>query len=138
MNPQPIPRSESAPQVDLHYCDLSRDEKSCIVYLETCVVDAGGLVEGLRMNAADHEVVARFRSLGLLEFYRVPASLLSEGMRLGQGSNHIVRFSEGAWLLAHEGRRARSERLGPFALKVFVELADMGKIATATTTPEAS
>ncbi len=97
---------------------LSKDERSILVYMECCIVDAGGMLESIRMNADDHENAKKFKDAGLIDFGRVPACLLSEG----RGKNYWVTFTPEAWSLVSELRQIRARQLGPFAKAVFVEI----------------
>lgn len=104
---------------------MTKDERSIVLYLETCLVDAGGLVEGVRMNDADHEAIGRLSEAGLLRVYRIPAAML------GTGGNprwtHIACFASAGWGLAHQLRRKRAEQVGPYATSVIAELTERGK-----------
>jgi hypothetical protein len=107
--------------------ELSAAERSCLMYLETCVVDAGGIVEAVRMNADDMEAVERFRAWGWVEFARIPSCLLEERYR--SAWSHIVLFRPTAWTMAHQCRMRRGAKHGPFAEKAVAELRAMGKFA---------
>lgn len=89
--------------------DLSRDEQSCLLYLETCMVDQHGRCEGVRMNAADQEAVKKFVEQGLLEFGRIPLKEIPRPDGRVQNTNW-VKFNDGAWELAHKLRRQRADR----------------------------
>lgn len=104
---------------------MSRDERSCLLYLETCAVDAGGIVEGVRLNGADHAAIQRFADAGMLQFARVPARMLGTGYR--DTWTHIVRFHDAAWVLAHQLRRQRGLRHGPFAEEAIADLEARGR-----------
>ena len=103
--------------------DLTKIERSCLTYLETCAVDAGGLVESVRMNSDDFDAIEKFKAEGLLRFGRVHSSLLEEARRLAttRGSiyNYWVEFCDAGWKLAADARKLRARQRGPFARKVF-------------------
>jgi hypothetical protein len=106
---------------------MTKDEKSCLVYLETCAVDYGGLAAGARMNSEDHAACKRFEELGLATVRRVPASLFTQ-----QGSvtlNHFVVMTDAGFALAHELRKLRAAKRGPTANAVLAELIERGKLA---------
>jgi hypothetical protein len=86
---------------------LTRDEKSALVYAETCLVDYGGLLEGIRMNEHDIAAFNRFQTEGLLTWGRVPGAMLGTFARK---VTHWITFNDGAWILAHRLRRARAGR----------------------------
>jgi hypothetical protein len=98
---------------------LTKDERSFLLYVETCCVDGGGLLVGVRMNAEDHAAAAKFVEAGLLaSFGRIPSALLG---RSGspQGATHYAELTDAGWLLAHTLRRERAKRRGPYATSVF-------------------
>lgn len=109
---------------------MTKDERTCLLYLETCAVDYGGLVQGARMNKADHDACERFAELGLATLYRVPSRLFTT--QSGQVQNHFVIMTDAGFALAHKLRRQRSERMQkqgtPFA--VIEALVEKGKIET--------
>ena len=105
-------RSDSALQVD----DMSRDERSFLLYAETCCVDGGGLLVGERMNADDHDAAKKFIALGLMAFGRIPSELIGAGPR---GVTHYAELTDAGWSLAWELRKARASRRGPYAEQVF-------------------
>ena len=88
--------------------ELTRDEKSVLLYAETCLVDGGGLMAGARMNEADIAALKRFREAGVLDFGRIPFHTLNELIQPAVKLTHWVRFHESAWQLAHALRRQRA------------------------------
>lgn len=89
----------------IHLTQLSSQERSLLLFLECCAVDYGGMVDTKRMSSDDIETAKRWSSEGFIEFGRICASDLS------RHGSHWVRLSERAWVLAHEERRARFERI---------------------------
>lgn len=95
---------------------MTKDEKSCLLYIETCCVDRGGLLEGCRLNAADHAAIGLFKTHGLLtRAGRIPAKLLKNS------STHYAELSDAGWELAHQLRRwrARPEARFPSQAAIF-------------------
>lgn len=86
---------------------MSRDEQTCLLYLETCAVDYDGFVESIRMNAADFAATEEFKRQGLVEFQRVPGAMLGSFSRK---VTHYVTFTPAGWALAHRLRIERAER----------------------------
>jgi hypothetical protein len=86
--------------------DMSKDERSLLVFFETCVVDQNGRVKIPHMNADDMEIAARWTTEGFVTFGRICAE------DIGQASwgTHSVTLSDEAWTLAHAERRARAAR----------------------------
>ena len=96
---------------------MNRHEESLLLYLETCVVDHGGEVEGSHMNKEEYGIAHRWHETGFIAFGRLPAkSIMREGKRGSSTSRRAtnwVRFSGAAWAEAHRLRRERAERLIP-------------------------
>jgi len=95
--------------------DLTKTEKSLLLYLETCLVDHRGRVQSARMNKEDFEAIKHLESLGLIVFFRRRWSEIrgdtKKGIKRGTGINtHEVRFSQEAWDIAHQLRRERAEK----------------------------
>ena len=88
--------------------ELTKVQRSILLYAECCLVDYGGLLEGSRMNADDLGALREFHDAGLLRFGRVPGSLL--GSFIGRSITHWVVFTPAGWDLAHATRRLQSER----------------------------
>ena len=84
--------------------DMSRDERGLLLFLETCLVDYCGRVNKARMNQLDEEIGQRWIEEGFVSGGRIASDDHN-----GQGA-HWIEFSEEAWKLAHEERRARFER----------------------------
>lgn len=87
--------------------DLTRTERSILLYAETTMVDYGGLLEGPRMNADDHAALDRLQAAGMLTWGRVPGRLL--GHFIGRNITHWVEFTDAGWTLAQQTRRYRCE-----------------------------
>ena len=90
---------------------LTRDEKSILLYAETCLVDRGGLLEGMRMNEADMAALKKFKEAGALDFGRIPFKTISTLIHPHNGGQftHWVTFHEPAWQAAYALRRLRSQ-----------------------------
>lgn len=99
---------------------MTKDERSMLVYAETCVVDYSGLLEGQRMNRADMEALKKFKAAGLLDYGRIPAALLDRSY----GKTHWVTFNESAWTLAHQLRRVRAQQISTTRKAVDAALAE--------------
>ncbi len=107
--------------------EMTKAEKSMLLYLESCAVDASGLAEGIRMNAEDMEAAKRFKVLGLAELHRIPSHLLG-GVK-GKQYTHWVKMSDAGFALAHQLRRERADRKVPgYATDVVEALTEIGKI----------
>ena len=85
-----------------------------LLYLETCMVDHGGAFRWNKIG--DDEIyLEEFNQEGLISFERLPSSLIEKHRYnlgpAGPFTHRLTYFSEKAWNLAVELRRARSERL---------------------------
>lgn len=101
MNEDEPPR----PPVSLE--EMTRDERSLLIYLETCAVDYGGLVSIEHMNEGDLTIMEEWTESGFLEFGRITRASI-KGLR---DRSRWVKLSPTAWKLAHEERRARHKRI---------------------------
>lgn len=86
--------------------NMTNDERSLLLYLETRAVGYGGLVAPRHMNAEDFCIAKKWDKEGFIGFGR----LVSESCNYTTCS-HWVTLSEEAWELAHKERRARQKRL---------------------------
>ena len=89
--------------------EMTKDERSLLLYFETAAVDQRGLVDQRRLNDADRKIAERWAKSGFVEYGRVAFSYIVKN------ANGIftswVKLSEEAWRLAHEERRARAGRM---------------------------
>lgn len=90
---------------------MSRNDKSLLLYLETCAVDYGGLVEARRMNAEDVATMARWNDSGFVLSGRVSSADLRRWENHNRRPTQWCELSEQAWQAAHDERRARCQRL---------------------------
>lgn len=86
--------------------DLSRTEKSLLLYLETQCVDYGGSFEQRRLNDEDRSILERWESEGFVSHGRICSDDWPTKTRC-----NWVTLSDEAWSLAHEERRARFQRM---------------------------
>lgn len=85
--------------------NLSKNEKSLLLFFETCAVDQGGRIKSCHMNNDDFYIAEKWDEEKFISFGRICSKDVNE-----YGS-HWCKFSEDAWKLAHEERKARAERL---------------------------
>lgn len=90
---------------------MSRNDKSLLLYLETCAVDYGGLVEARRMNAEDLATMERWNESGFVVSGRVSSDDLRRWENHTRRPTRWCELSEQAWQAAHAERRARYRRL---------------------------
>jgi hypothetical protein len=87
-----------------------KEYKALLLYLETCAVDHGGLVDHTRLTAEDFAQIAlwvncdflRWQSTGGLEFGPLP---LDRHPR-----SYLVELSNDAWEEAHKLRRRHADQ----------------------------
>lgn len=81
---------------------MNRNEKSLLLYLETCAVDHAGRVNPLRMNEEDMEIIKKWTKEGIINFGRICSEDINS-----QGSLWVT-LPEETFNLAHMERKARS------------------------------
>ena len=98
---------------DAFCSEFTKREQSTLIYLETCLVDAYGRVEGRRMNGEDMKHIKKFKEMELIKFGRLKMKAIQKlrGDPRGHIYTHWVRFSGTAWKLAHRWRKERSDRI---------------------------
>jgi hypothetical protein len=117
--------------------DLTRDERSFLLYAETCCVDGGGLLVGVRMNADDLAAAESFVARGVMIFGRIPAKMLGircDGLFAPSGVTHYVELTDIGWRLAHQLRQESALRRGPYATAVFAHDVVLERTARQTAT----
>ena len=85
---------------------MTKDERSLLLFLETCSVDYGGKIDARHMNAEDFRIAESWNKSGYIKFGRICWRDISEDKR-----SYWVEFSEEAWKDAHAERRARYDRI---------------------------
>jgi len=91
--------------------DLNKNERSLLLYLETCLVDGLGRVESIRMNKTDFTIIKKWKNTKFIAFGRLRFKAIERLRKYGHQYTHYVRLSEEAWALVHQLRRERSDRL---------------------------
>jgi hypothetical protein len=85
--------------------NMSRDERSLLLFLETCAVDNGGKVDTRHMNSEDLELAKTWGEEGFIEFGRIKMHDIK------YNKTHWVILSDDAWELTHKERRNRCKRI---------------------------
>lgn len=104
--------------------ELTKDQRSVLLYAECCAVDYGGLLDGRRMNADDHENLRQMQAIGWLTWGRIPSQLLGKHNFSQTSPTHWVKLTTKGWEMAHACRMIRSEQTGPYAKSVFDAVAE--------------
>src|SRR6266496_3112871 len=90
-------------------CDnLTLQQISLLLYLETRAVDHGGAVASPQMNAEDFAQANQWNQEGFIEFGRIRASDFDP-----RRGSHWIRLSDDAWDVAHQARKERADRMWP-------------------------
>lgn len=98
---------------------LTKVQRGILLYAETCLVDQGGLLQGVRMNAVDHEALTEFAALGILQYGRIPFKTIETLAHNSAGPyTHWITFTDAAWALAHQLRRRVASMERPNRRKV--------------------
>lgn len=90
--------------------ELTKDEKSLLLFMETQAVDYGGKLQGVRMNADDLVIAKRWNESGFVRFGRIAARDIKQ-TAADLPRTHWCVLSDEAWAVAHTERRARCQRL---------------------------
>lgn len=85
--------------------DMTRDEISLLLYLESCAVDQGGLIGAEHMNTADFKIAKQWSEDGFLNFGRVYSK---DAFNLGK--SHYCELTDEAHELAAQARKAKAVR----------------------------
>lgn len=89
---------------------LTSKELNILLYLEDALVNAAGLLEAIKMNEFDWDVINRMKNNIIVE--RQPMAEITRLQYTGKTYSHVVtKFSSAAWYLVHTEREARTYRL---------------------------
>lgn len=84
---------------------LTKTEKSLLLFMECAAVDNGGIYQSERTNAEDREIMDRWKAEGFIDHGRVASEYLTATRRVW------IHLTPEAMALAQELRRARAERM---------------------------
>lgn len=87
---------------------FNKDEQNLLMYFESQIVDNDGEVAGARMNEDDFGIAKKWNKEGFISFERIPFHDINKNKAISD--THQVKFSDEAWMLAHQFRRERGER----------------------------
>ena len=88
---------------------MTKQELSCLLYLETRAVDHAGRVNVVHLNDDDRATIKIWTESGFIEYGRVCfADIGYQSQR--HASTTWVKLSDEAFRLAHAERKARAER----------------------------
>ena len=89
---------------------ITRDQRSILLYAEHCAVEQGGLLDGVRLNAADLGALVQLEDAGILAHGRIPGRLLGSFKDHRIQPTHSCDLTDTGWELAALLRRERSVR----------------------------
>lgn len=93
----------------MNLAEMSKEERSLLLYLEAQATDYAGKLDARRMNAEDFKLLSAWKASGFVLSGRIA---FQDVKTHGQHTfDHWAVLSEEAWTLAHAERRARCERL---------------------------
>jgi len=98
---------------DVHGVERSKDFFSLALFLETQLVDYGGMVVTAHMNSEDMDLAKDMEGEGLIIFKRLPGRYVFNRKKNIRKASYRVDFSEKMWEIAHKERRDRATRLIP-------------------------
>jgi hypothetical protein len=97
--------------------DMTKEERSLLLFLETQLVDHAGRVNVDHINDNDFRIAERWTEEGFITFKRRPLKeIQKESKKIAHlwtrtsRPTRVCRFSDEAWRLAHEERKARAAR----------------------------
>lgn len=91
--------------------EMSKDERSLLLFLETCAVDNGGLIDVRHMNDDDFSIADDWQDKGIIEWGRLSfADVEKYGKNRSPYSRYVI-MSQQAFNLAHQERIERSIRM---------------------------
>ncbi len=85
--------------------NMSKDERSLLLYFECQAVDYGGKIDTRRMNRTDFDIAEQWNGNGFARFGRIFSGDIRHNF------DHWCILSEDAWVEAHRERRARNVRV---------------------------
>lgn len=85
--------------------EMSKDERSLLLFFETAAVDCGGKVNTAHMNAEDIKIAKDWTNEGFVTFSRIVFK------HINGVTSYSVVLSDDAWRIAHEERKERFNRL---------------------------
>ena len=86
--------------------EMSKDERSLLLYIESVSVEYGGLIDSRKINVGDREILERWDQSGFISYSRLTWASIQT--LHNKHCTDLVYLSEEAWRLAHEERRARA------------------------------
>lgn len=86
---------------------MGKDERSLLLYMESCAVDGYAKLDQRRMNDIDRAFAEDWNRTGFIKYGRVKAKAIEDS---ASKCTHFAILSDEAWTLAHQERRNRANR----------------------------
>lgn len=86
--------------------EMSKDEQSLLLFLETCAVDQTGLVDHRRINATDREIIEAWKASDFIRYGRVYSKDVLKFTNTYM--SNWVYLSSTAFAIAHQIRYDRA------------------------------
>jgi len=86
---------------------MTKDEKSILLYLESCATDDIGRIDSRKINDIDLEIMKKWNKSGFISFGR----LRSADIKSGSFKATWVKLSDEAWETAFKLRKERALRM---------------------------
>ena len=91
---------------------MTKDERSLLLFLESCSVEKGGIIDTRHINALDLTIAERWSRDNFIQFGRICFKDIEKlNKNSGKAYTHWVTLSKEAWKLASKEREARCSRL---------------------------
>jgi|WetSurMetagenome_2_1015567.scaffolds.fasta_scaffold1241529_1 hypothetical protein len=87
--------------------ELTREEKSLLLFLESCATEHAGSLDPRHMNDDDKEIIKKWTNSKFIQYGRIAAAYLN----ITTVRCNWVNLSDEAWDLAHQERKSRFIRM---------------------------
>jgi len=88
--------------------EMTREERSLLLFLESCATDFGGKVDVRRMNDDDSKILKEWVNSKFIQYGRISMVCIEKS---NDKKSCWVNLSNEAWELVHQERRARFVRI---------------------------
>ena len=95
----------------MNLSEMTKDERSLLLFLETQAVEYGGLVDVRHMNEDDCNIASDWNECGFIIYERISFYSIEAVSTPTRRPTHYVILSQEAFRLAHEERIARAARM---------------------------
>lgn len=107
---------------------MNKDERSLLLFFETCAVDHRGKVDARHMNDADLKIAETWNKSKFVQFGRIKFKDITPSVGVSK-LTHWCLLSDEAWKLAHEERVARAKRMKQYGEELLRREVDEAEIS---------